>query len=651
MGLHKPFDRTFSLIGGAVMTNGFSLNLVKGQFGIFDTQSTSVNGTKAVSSFNGKPNAIYELKLGKSDLPVTRSQNNKSFSSFPFKVSQVLDLQVSVPESTTQKVDEVIIGYNGIDDNTAMTFKKGQVKKIVLRLEGEAIGMLGYEYGVDIPVYIDVDACPVFGTDCADCDPCENVDCLPLVLEAVEKLKRHQLRGGTKVSDYVDITPVRECDTTPTETLTEYNFYCLEVCDTGDDSALALVQAQYPTLKVVRTGRDGAISKYQVIKTNSVPADYEPTLPSIIKGCTACPVGYTEDAGGLIYAVTLEDDGIDESATIETLANASVGTAIKADSQNAGVGYYTVVLTTELSDANFNTFIAANPTATITFVGSTASICNAPALDAISWTACGTCNVAERDFTIDLPDTECGNNRLAELQSAFPNLTISLEGTTGGCQTRYITTVPTNMVCDDCDAIFNDYFTADAPASFDGREWTAVAVTASTGCKCGIKVKGKVLEVHPDECLRDTIGFVDSAVKIQISGGHLTEVREGIGETVDNPFHVEYKSRYARRTHLGGNLWNDEDRSRVFFTGEQRHLDNVAKLLKGEESHLTSDKQYVDYAITIRRTHYSQSFSGTENETITYHILAEVGRHQAVEALLNSLATAANLTPVKAFGA
>lgn len=749
MGLHKPFDRAFYVVGGATMTDGYSLNLTKGQFGIFDIQNTNVNGAKAVNSFLGQPkNKKYELKMGVSDLAVTRSQTNKSFSSFPFSVNNVLDLTVSVPESTEQQVDEVIVGYNGIDEGTAITFKKGDRKKLVLRLEGEPIGLLGYPNGVDIPVYMDAENCPVLGSDCEDCDPCEAVECLPIVLDAIEKLKRHQLRGGTLVSDYVDITPIRSCETSPTITEIPYDFYCLEVCDTGDDSALAMVQAQYPNYKILRVERNGAISKYQFLapQADGAPADYSQTLPSIIKGCDTCPVGYTEVEGGIMYAVTIEDEGIDVSATIETLANASVGTAIKAEGQNAGVGFYTVVLTEMLSDTDFNTFITANPTATIEYVGTTVAICNNDTVTDTAWAVCGTCNATTQSYTLDLPDTVCGTDRLAELQSHYPNLTvdfypsdnstrqitlagtsgtanISVAGTpylvtfatnltttasnfvtanaalilsatgtivtsngavltftdattgfptiaianvsgnlsgalgavtaiplTGGCQTRYQTTVVSNIVCDECDPIFLDSFNTVAPSPYTNREWKIVAPTASTDCLCGIKIKGKILEVHPDECLRDELGFVDSSVLVRASGGFLTEVREGIGETVDRPFNVEYKSNYIRRTHLGGNLWNDEDRDRRFFSGEQRHEDRVARLFKGEESNLIGDKQYVDYALTVRRNHYSQSFSGLENETITYHIQVEVGRHQAVEAILNKLATAAGLNTVKAFG-
>ena len=655
MGLHKPFDRHFFVIGGATKTTGGSLQLTKGQFGIFDIQDTSVNGAKAVSSFKGQPkNKLYELKVGNTDTPVTRSNSNKANSSFPFKLSNVVDLRVSAPERTKQEVDEVIVGYNGIDPTTSLTFGVGDKKKMVVRLEGESIGLLGYNNNmVDIPVYMDAEGCSPYRKDCQDCDPCIGVDCLPIVLNAIETLKNHQLRGGMKVSDFVDVTPIRECNTNPTLTEIPYKFYCLEVCDTGDETALALIQAQYEDIKLVRTGRIGAISSYQFLQPASVPApkDFEQTLPSIIKGCANCPDGYTEAEGGLVYAVTLEDDGTDESSTVESLANTVDGSAIKTNTQHDGVGYYTVVLTESLSDEDFDTFIESNPTATITFVGEVSAICNNDTVNTVSWTECGECTVTEQTYTIVLPDTDCGEDRLVELQKHYPNLEIELEGTTGGCQTKYITTVTSNLVCEECDPIFKDYYKTETPSSYDGRQWTLEGDSLEgSDCKCGIRLKGKVLEVHPDECLRDDLGFTDSSVMIRVSGGFLTEVRAG-DEQVDDSFHTEYVSRWKRRTHLGGNFWNFEDRSRVFFTGEARHQgDLVARMFKGEESALDSDKQYVDYAVTIRRDWYTQSFGSREEDNITYHVIVEVGRHQSVEDLLNSLAAAAGITTVQAFG-
>src|SRR5690606_23000207 len=100
----------------------------------------------------------------------------------------------------------------------------------------------------------------------------------------------------------------------------------MSVCDTGDAGALAMVQQQYADAKIEVKGRVGAITTYEVTLMQEVdgtvptaPADYTQTLPSIIKGCEDCPTGYEEVEGGIVYAVTIEDDGTDLSSTVEGL--------------------------------------------------------------------------------------------------------------------------------------------------------------------------------------------------------------------------------------------------------------------------------------------------------------------------------------------
>lgn len=135
-------------------------------------------------------------------------------------------------------------------------------------------------------------------------------------------MKNQPIAGGGKVSDYIDITPVTRCTNEATEPETEdVNFYCMEVCDTGDDLALAEVRAQYPGLKIVRETIEGSMSRYKVMKKGAKPADYTQRLISIMKGCTDCPPNYTEVKGGYLYSISLEDDGVDMSTTVESLPN------------------------------------------------------------------------------------------------------------------------------------------------------------------------------------------------------------------------------------------------------------------------------------------------------------------------------------------
>lgn len=753
MGLHKATDRTFVTIGGSVMTSGGSLNLAKGQFGIFATENNTKDGLVAVGSFANTPkNKEFEMRLGTVNLPVARSQSDKSYSSFPFSLKDVEDISVSAPQITEQSVDEVVVGYDGINAGTAMQFNKGETKKLYVKLSGNLIGQLGYANSeVTIPVYMEGDKCVT--TDCESCDPCESDDPRPIVMKAIETLKAHTLRGMTAITDFIEVTPVMECDSAPAPTTTDQNFYELTVCDTGDQYALSLVQAQYPDYEVIKLSRNGSNTTYQVVKEGVAPTDYTQKVASIFKDCEDCPTDYTAVDGGFLYAVTLVDDGADDSATVETLVGAVAGTGVKNGGEN-GVGFYTVVLDAVLSSANKTTFLTANPTGTVEYVDTVQAICTPDSEPTVAWVANGTCTTTVEQYEISLPDTKCGEDRLAELQAAYPYNTVAIAlsdeyfkeavvtvtGTSGtaninvngtdylatfnsdiettiddfltshaanlladegatatkasastisiiyptaqadvtitnasgdlagsvvtgngpvqhGCSTKYTIDVVTNRICDECDDMYKDYYTSGTPEPYDQTKWVKSAdiYEGLTGCLMGIRIKGKKYEIHPEDDLRDTVGFEDSSVKIEVNGGYITEMREGIGERTSEDFNVVYKSRWIPRTHLGGSFYDDEDRSRMFFTGESRYrgsdLGRISRVLKGQETHLISSAQYVDYAITVRRRNKTQSFGGELVEPVTFHILAEVGRHQDVEALVNSLAGAAGLDGVKAFGA
>ena len=255
MAIHKPSDRYFAVLAGSVRTTGGSLGLPRGTFGIFDISDQSSKGAAAKSTFNqNDKNGTFELRLGKTALPITRSQDNKSYSSYPFTLKDVLQLEVSAPQTTEQQVDEVVVGYNGIDPCTSLKFKVGDAFKLVISLSGKRIGMLGYENStVQIPVYLSAEECRALIDPCVECDPCLELPCKPIVLAAIERLRDHQLYGQTNVLDLIEVNPILECDETPEEETTLMKFYCLNLCDTGDDNALAIVQQQYPDYEVKRT--------------------------------------------------------------------------------------------------------------------------------------------------------------------------------------------------------------------------------------------------------------------------------------------------------------------------------------------------------------------------------------------------------------
>jgi hypothetical protein len=668
MGLNRAFDRPFFVIGGAVKTTGGSLDLAKGQLALIDQSVTTANGAKVVTSTAGKDKDAkdFVLRLGVVDREANRSYSNKDESTMPFSLRDIVDLKVSAPERTEQSLDEVIIGFDGVNADSAFSFQTGDAYfRLSLELKGGAVAFRGGKGDTEVVnINVEVPECDPFN-NCEECDECSTVDCKTITIEAIKRLKAKQLTGGLTVGQLIDITPVFSCDTPPSVAEIAYNFYCLEVCDTGTDEAEAIVAAQYD-VPVKRVDRVGPTSKYQLLvpATDGAPDDFQQTIGSLIKGCADCPAGYTEVSGGFVYALTIEDDGVDLTTTLETdLATASTsfvsGTVLKSDGQNAGVGYYTFVATAPLTDAEISAFIGTDdPHATATFskAMAVADICAPDAQpDPIAWTQCGTCNVIEETYTITLPDDECGNDRLDELNAAYDTeVVIESEGSIA-CQTVYSTTVISNLVCDECDDVFKGLYETDAPESYDTQSWVKVETAGllpEGNCLCGIRFKAKEFILEGEEALRDLVGFTETSTQIRVAAGYPEEIREGIGRLPKGRYEPKYLSRWIPRTHLGGNLRAFENEGRAYFRGLNYRKEYLGRLLRGETSNIEEQsKQYIQYTLTVSHFNRTQGFGRRINEDINYDIFVEVGKHQDVENLLNALASGAGVPAVQAFGA
>lgn len=495
MAIHKPWDRPFFVLGGSVMKNGFSLNLAEGQFGIFNVSKQTPRGTVAAESFKGFPrDNQFELKLGHKNAG-GRSQSDKNFSSFPFGLKDVLDVRVSVPKRKDDLVDDIIIGYNGIDPDTAIKLIPGDEKEIYIELTGRALEYIGAPegiLGITVPLSAPLELADLCSPSQNLCSP---VDMLPVITGAVDYIKSYEYKG-VPITEFMEVTPVIELAGINRTGTTTSTLYTLQVCDTGDAGALALVQQQYGDLQVIRIARKGPISTYQVAKFSptttpaALPAAYTQSLASIMKGCEDCPSGFTELPGGFLYAVSLEDDGVDQTTRIEALPGAIADTAVKADGQEFGVGFYTVVLEDKLTDAQFETFMTANPTAIVEFVDAIQPICENSTVTTAAWVAGESVSASTQAYTITLPDNECGESRLAELQVAFPNLditladsvnsnrTLTLTGTSGTANVsvggvNYLATFATNLT-----TTANNFVAAHASAI---QTATGATVTAENG--------------------------------------------------------------------------------------------------------------------------------------------------------------------------
>lgn len=640
MGLSKGWDRHFFI--NNVMESGRSLNVTKGQFAVVNNSAApSKDGRLVTSDFDGlsKNTELVILQgIAKSGEP--RTSSNKPWSTMPFSISEIEGLRVEAPTVDFQ-VDEFVIGYNGFDEDTAITFENGQNESLNITLSGEPLGMLGY-----------VDSKATFTLEMGAPNEGEFTN-HEIVQEAVERLRRMQFMGGIPITKYVDIGVINSENPDAGDIEGEARqFFHLNVEDTGDSLGFASVQAQYPDHKVVKTDRSGGVSTYTIVApTDTELEDFTKFRRGRIKGCESCPEGYSEAEGGVVYSVSIADGGEDSSAAVTGIStNVVADSTVKIATNENGVSIYSVVVSEDITQEEVTAFVEANASATVERSGEVQEVCSPDNQETVTWTDGDECTASTETYTTVVGDDKCGEPRTAEIQAHYPDLEIT-EVASAQCATKYSTTVITNVVCEECDPAYRDLFVSEAPEDFKEFSWKKDAAEYSETALMGIRLKGKKMELSGSEVYRDYLPFIATSVRLSVAGGYYNSQMASFNEGSGDRFHVEIRSRATEPALLGGNLQELEESSRRYFEDESRQYQNgYGTWIKGEESILDPTTPYVDFVLTIRRKTLTQGLSGEKNETMHYHFITEVGVHQQVEDILNKVVAKAGVAPVQAFG-
>lgn len=653
MASHAPQTIFYATNEGLTMSNGYSARLAKGQFGIVDKGANpSALGQAVVNVFPTTPkDRLFELRLGTADLTVNRSQTNKGYSSMPFKLSEVVDISVSAP-LIGAKVDKMIIGYDGINADTAIVMSNGDNEIIDITLSGEAIGMLGYaDARVTVQLFLTAPNTGAFTMH-------------QIIEEGVKKLKEIKLKGGVPITEYIDIQPVNS-ENLAAVVGTNYTFFSLLVPNSGRISDLAKVQAQYPAYDVKLESYEGGVSKYMVlVPENTTLANFVATTKAIadadcdgVPEVTTATTEYTWVEGDTCTAIAknftiqLADDvcGQDKLAALQAMypdLNILIDTPNQVQtvnlSGNSGTANITVNGVNYLS--TFNTdlatteadFVTAHAAAILLATGATVTY------------AGGLITFTAPSGTLPLISVTNVSGILGGTVSAVAGSGTAVSGV--ACQTVYRTQVFTDIVCEECSPLLRDLFVAEAPFPFEMVYWVAETPVYNEDALMGIYFEGLPNIMAGSEEYRDEVPFIYSSTRISVSNIAPGAVNESFNMGTNGRFNVKLLEIAADPSGLGKDLFDLEERTRVYMTGAKRHAgNNYARLVLGEESMLKPLKQYVLYSIKIKTDRFAQSFSGEVRENFNYLIAAEVGFNANVETLVNALATAAGLPTVSAY--
>lgn len=432
-GTHSPISRHLFTLDGMVLTSGGAKNLAKGQFTIVNSNKAGADGAVVVSNFAGQPDStVYEMRVGNHKLPLglRNAMNSKPKSSHLFTIKDIVKIEANFPKFIEQTFDDLLIGYDGINADTAITLEEGSTTVLDILLTGEHLGFKTGQKEHLVKVH--------FGKEEGETDQ-------EVFQRVVKNLQSQRLPGDVPLTELIDI---RLVDSSVDGLAgVPYVFSTLTVTDGGDSNDLAKVQAQYPEYKVVVKARSGMQTTYEILhpSADALAAYSLTTSPMYIKGCEDCIAGYTEIEGGFVYSMSIEDDGADLSTTVDNLPGYVSGTILRHGNKD-GKGLYTLVTDDKVTDAEIATYVGTagvQSTAQIKLLGEVGDVCADSDTVTTAWVAGDTCYAQTQSYNIQLRDNNCGESRLAELQAAYPELTI-VEGAANGEASQTITLTGTS---------------------------------------------------------------------------------------------------------------------------------------------------------------------------------------------------------------
>lgn len=479
---------------------------------------------------------------------------------------------------------------------------------------------------------------------------------------------------GTVLADYVTTLAqiLKGCEDCPAG-YTEIEagvVYSVEIEDEGQNLTTTIDNLPgFVTGSVVKLSQNGSVGVYTVVLDNELTdaeiatyigtagaqataiitliGDVKAVCENTTEVETAWVAGNTCNAVAKPFTITLADDecGEDRLADLRAayadltiaVATANLSRTITltgtSGTANINVGgtNYLATFATDLTTTAAN-FVTAHAAAILTATGATVT------------SSLGTLIVVAPTETYP---TLVVTNATTNLAGTIAAAVGSGASVASLCQTTYRTTVLSDIVCDECSEEFRALFTAEAPKPFGLVAWEGQEAEFSATAKMGIKFKGKEFTMSGNEQFRDDMPFIATSTKLALAGGQPSMIAESWNSNL--PYAVKVLSIASDPEALGGHLRDYEDRARVYFDGEARlEGNNYGKWILGQETRLKGLAQYVDYVLTVDvKKHYQ--YLPHASEKIAYHFLVEVGRNQALETLLNKLATAAGLPAQQAY--
>lgn len=620
---NQSFMQVFVTNSPALLANGATVeNLAVHQVGILDAKSN-----RAVTSPTYATSKALKLVWGTPDLshlPLMSGVGNENEYSKLIKGKLLKNFQGH--KAKRGQTEIWTVGNSGdVSDTDTLFAKVGEVKHLFVKLTGGPIDKLFSRQGITRQFST------VVRSTTPDCDdPCTDADCRLIAADLVKQINSDPLIGtvGTR-KGLIRASVIEQCTNPDAGTTNTDYIFELRVCDTQDDAALGIVQSQYPDDVVKRIGIEGSKSVYQVVRdTNTLPDAFSNADVVLIPNCGECPSGYDAVEGGFAYKVIKADAGDGTALTDVETDYSLTGDEFAARLQyEGGVSTYVVVSSTTLS---------ANGTDTLIFLGETRGTCVNTVPTEVDWEANGTLTKYGKTFRLTIADSICGENRLTDIQAAFPDLTVSIVDADGTCVHTYETTVFSQPVEVGCSV---DQLVWIKPQAFEGIQWQEVTTLPDEGtCLCGIKLEVAFVNRVTNECTFDYFPFEAETIHIQVSN-----FNPDYNASPDEAgWAVKQIQAYQHPAGFGAFVRKLEKESKSYDLRE-RSFDPVVREVQGFSFAAQPENYYDEYVLTFDFSYKVGGWSDAYTDSYRLHVFFPEGQGKNFENAINAYISSAAL--------
>ena len=139
--VHAPHTK-FHVVAN-VLEDGYDGNLAKGQLAVVKNKAVKGRGKEVISDFDGMTQKdLIALEIGEVTTPSKQRTVEVPYKSTGFfPIGSIVDIKAYAPSNVTLKVDHLEIGYDGINDSTALFIPEGKSAVMDIVVEGLVASM------------------------------------------------------------------------------------------------------------------------------------------------------------------------------------------------------------------------------------------------------------------------------------------------------------------------------------------------------------------------------------------------------------------------------------------------------------------------------------------------------------------------------